>query len=77
MRLLLDEAPLVPLPDAAGATLRLRVDAGLVRALTALAAADEDDAVKVAAGVFITLLVYWLAERWSELIAAHLRGVEP
>jgi LuxR family transcriptional regulator, maltose regulon positive regulatory protein len=42
VQLLLGEAPLTPLPDAAGATLRLRVDANLVRALTALAAGDEE-----------------------------------
>ncbi len=28
----------------------------------------------IALGVFFTLLVYWLAERWSELIGEHLQG---
>ena len=47
---------------------------GTIISASVLAAADEDDALEVAAGIFITLLVYWLAERWSELVAGHLRG---
>ena len=48
---------------------------GTIISASVLAAADSDaDAVAVAVGVFITLLVYWLAERWSELIAGHLGG---
>jgi hypothetical protein len=47
---------------------------GTIISASVLAAAHSDDAVMVALGVFITLLVYWLAERWSELIAGHLSG---
>jgi len=47
---------------------------GTIISASVLAAAYGDTAVEVAAGVFVTLLVYWLAERWSELIAGHLRG---
>jgi hypothetical protein len=47
---------------------------GTIISASVLAAAHSDDAVAVALGVFITLLVYWLAERWSELIAGHLGG---
>jgi len=49
---------------------------GTIISASVLAAAHSDDAVSVALGVFITLLVYWLAERWSELIAGH-PGSEP
>jgi hypothetical protein len=47
---------------------------GTIISASVLAAAYGDTAVEVAVGVFVTLLVYWLAERWSELIAGHLRG---
>ena len=47
---------------------------GTIISASVLAAAHSDDALTVALGVFITLLVYWLAERWSELISGHLHG---
>jgi hypothetical protein len=48
---------------------------GTIISASVLAASDETSTVfQVAAGIFITLLVYWLAERWSELIAGVIRG---
>jgi hypothetical protein len=47
---------------------------GTIISASVLAAAYEDTTLEIAAGMFITLLVYWLAERWSELIGGHLRG---
>jgi hypothetical protein len=47
---------------------------GTIISASVLAAAYEDTALEIALGVFFTLLVYWLAERWSELVGSHLRG---
>jgi len=47
---------------------------GTIVSASVLAAAHGDTALKIALGVFFTLLVYWLAERWSELISSHLQG---
>jgi hypothetical protein len=47
---------------------------GTIISASVLAAAHEDDVVSIALGVFFTLLVYWLAERWSELLGGHLQG---
>lgn len=47
---------------------------GTIISASVLAAAHEDSALEVALGVFFTLLVYWLAERWSELLGSHLQG---
>jgi hypothetical protein len=49
---------------------------GTIISASVLAVADDDSVVVVALGVVITLVVYWLAERWSELIAGHARGRE-
>jgi hypothetical protein len=48
---------------------------GTIISASVLAAADDEDSVvQVALGVVITLVVYWLAERWSEMIAGNVRG---
>jgi hypothetical protein len=47
---------------------------GTIISASVLAAAHEDTTLEIAAGMFITLLIYWLAERWSQLIAGHLSG---
>ena len=47
---------------------------GTIISASVLAASDEGSALEIALGVFFTLLVYWLAERWSELIGSHLQG---
>ncbi len=47
---------------------------GTIISAAVLATAEEDDVLPVAAGVVITLVIYWLAERWSEVIAGNLRG---
>ena len=47
---------------------------GTIVSASVLAAAHEDTVLEIALGVLFTLLVYWLAERWSELIGSHLRG---
>jgi hypothetical protein len=47
---------------------------GTIISASVLAAADEDTTVQVGLGVLITLVIYWLAERWSELIGSHLQG---
>ena len=40
-----------------------------------MAAASEFDAVgEVAITVLVTVLVYWIAERWSHILAAGIRG---
>jgi positive regulator of sigma E activity len=40
-----------------------------------LAAVDQQGPVwRVVVSVLVTVLVYWLAERYSELLAAHARG---
>jgi hypothetical protein len=47
---------------------------GTIISASVLAAAHDDETITVGAGVFVTLLIYWLAERWSEVLGAHLRG---
>lgn len=47
---------------------------GTIISASVLAAAHGDTTFVVGTGVFGTLLVYWLAERWSEVIGSHLRG---
>lgn len=47
---------------------------GTIISASYLAAASEDKIVQVILGVFFTLLVYWLAERWSEVIGGHIQG---
>jgi hypothetical protein len=47
---------------------------GTIISASVLAAAHEDTAFEIGLGVFFTLLVYWLAERWSELLGSHLQG---
>ena len=47
---------------------------GTIISASVLAVAEDDSVVVVALGVVITLVIYWLAERWSELIAGNLRG---
>ena len=48
---------------------------GTIISASVLAAVDEQTPVlSVALGVVVTLVVYWLAERWSELLASHVRG---
>jgi hypothetical protein len=46
----------------------------IISASVLAAAGDDDTALSIGLGVFFTLLVYWLAERWSELIGEHLSG---
>jgi hypothetical protein len=47
---------------------------GTIISASVLAAAGEAEALPIALGVFFTLLVYWLAERWSQLLGEHLSG---
>jgi hypothetical protein len=48
---------------------------GTIVGASVLASADPADPLSdVAWAVVVTLVVYWLAERWSELLGSHLRG---
>jgi hypothetical protein len=47
---------------------------GTIISASVLAAAGEEEALPIALGVFFTLLVYWLAERWSLILGEHLTG---
>jgi hypothetical protein len=47
---------------------------GTIICASVMAAEAGQPVGEVAIAVFITVLVYWAAERWSELVAGHLRG---
>jgi hypothetical protein len=48
---------------------------GTIIGASVMAATEEHEPVgDVAASVIITLIVYWLAERWSFLLGSHLTG---
>ena len=48
---------------------------GTIVGASVLASADPNDPLSdVAWAVVVTLVVYWLAERWSEVLGSHLRG---
>jgi len=48
---------------------------GTIISGSVLAAVDDGQSVwTVAFAMFVTVLVYWLAERYSELLAAHVRA---
>jgi hypothetical protein len=48
---------------------------GTIVGASVLAAADPADPLHDTGwAVVVTLVVYWLAERWSELLGSHLRG---
>jgi hypothetical protein len=48
---------------------------GTIIGASVLAAADPTDPLSnVAWAVLVTLIVYWLSERWSEVLASNLRG---
>jgi hypothetical protein len=47
---------------------------GTVICASTLAAAGKESAGRVAATVLVTLLVYWLAERYAELLGLAARG---
>src|SRR5262245_42844309 len=48
---------------------------GTIICASVMAAASELDAVgEVAFTVLVTVLVYWIAERWSHVLAAGIRG---
>jgi hypothetical protein len=48
---------------------------GTIIGASVLAAADPNDPLHdVVWAVLVTLIVYWLSERWSEVLASNLRG---
>ena len=48
---------------------------GTIVGASVLASTEDDTPLSdVAWTVVVTLVVYWLAERWSELLGSHLRG---
>src|SRR5215813_1881437 len=48
---------------------------GTIIGASVIAAADPNDPLHdVVWAVLVTLIVYWLSERWSEVLASNLRG---
>jgi hypothetical protein len=48
---------------------------GTIIGASVIASADPNDPLHdVAWAVLVTLIVYWLSERWSEVLASNLRG---
>ena len=49
---------------------------GTIIGASVIAAADPNDPLQdVVWAVLVTLVVYWLSERWSEVLASNLRGM--